>query len=70
MLLLNGLAAVWAVWPVGGKRQRTKRSEKVEQCCQCRRAQAECVKTNSLKKGKGCQAGLKTLESRGARDEK
>ena len=54
VLLLNGLAAVWAVWLVGGERQRTKRSEKTEQCCQCRRAEAECVKTDSLKKGRGC----------------
>ena len=70
VLLLNGSAAVWAVWLMGGERQRTERSEKVEQCCQCRRAEAECVKTNSLKKGRGCQAVLKTLESGGARDEK
>ena len=70
VLLLNGSAAVWAVWLMGGERQRTERSEKAEQCCQCRRAEAECVKTNSLKNGKGCQAVLKTLESGGARDEK
>ena len=70
VLLLNGPAAVWAVWLAGGERQRTERSEKAEQCCQCRRAEAECVKTNSLKKGRGCQAVLKTLESGGARDEK
>ena len=70
VLLLNGSVAVWAVWLMGGKRQRTERSEKAEQCCQCRRAEAKCVKTNSLKKGRGYQAVLKTLESRGARDEK
>ena len=69
VLLLNGLAAVWAMWLVGGERQRAERSEKAEQCCQCRRAEAECVKTNSLKKGRGCQAVLKTLESGGVRDE-
>ena len=40
VLLLNGLAAVWAVWLVGGERQRAERSEKAEQ--------AECVKTDSL----------------------
>ena len=63
VLLLNGLAAVWAVWFMGGERQRTERSEKAEQCCQCRSAEAECVKTDSLKKGRGCQAGLRTLEA-------
>ena len=61
VLLLNGSAAVWAVWLVGGERQRAERSEKVEQ--------AECVKTDSLKKGRGCQARLRILESGGARDE-
>ena len=63
VLLLNGLAAVWAVWFMGGERQRTERSEKAEQCCQCRSAEAECVKTDSLKKGKGYQARLRTLEA-------
>ena len=62
MLLLNGSAAVWAMWLVGGERQRAERSEKAEQ--------VECVKTNSLKEGRGCQARLKTLESGGTRDEK
>ena len=38
VLLLNGLAAVWAVWLVGGERQRAERSEKVSRC----------VKTDSL----------------------
>ena len=61
MLLLNGSTAVWAVWLVGGERQREVRSEKVEQ--------AECLKTDSLKKGRGCQARLRILESGGARDE-
>ena len=63
VLLLNGSATVWAAWLANGKRQRTERSEKAEQCCQCRRAEAECVKTDSLKKGKGYQAGLRTLEA-------
>ena len=58
VLLLNGSKAVWLV---GDERQRAERSEKAEQ--------AECVKTDSLKKGRGCQARLKTLESGGARDE-
>ena len=40
VLLLNGLAAVWAMWLVGGERQRAERSEKAEQ--------VECVKTDSL----------------------
>ena len=54
VLLLNGSTTVWAVWLVGGKRQRTERSEKAEYCCQCRRVEAECVKSDSLKKGRGC----------------
>ena len=49
------------MWLVGGERQRAERSEKVEQ--------AECVKTDSLKKGRGCQAKLRILESGGVRDE-
>ena len=42
VLLLNGSKAAWLV---GGERQRAERSEKAEQ--------AECVKTDSLKKGRG-----------------
>ena len=36
---------MWAVWLMGGERQRAERSEKAKQ--------AECVKIDSLKKGRG-----------------